>query len=138
MGPPAENRALSHTGPMCAMTAPNPCAPKHRLRASNSTRTGSARSSSRLAAPAASRQAVQKSYWLSIRRSPANSTEGSPPPLDITARRTSGAVAVVEQSICTLRAPALWPMSVMLPGSPPKAAMLSCTHCTAHNWSYKP
>ena len=53
----------------------------------------------------------------------------------MTTWRTSPSVAWVLDSIWTLFAPALCPMMVMLLGSPPKAAMLSWTHCKAHSWS---
>ena len=34
--------------------------------------------------------------------------------------------------------PADWPITVTLPGSPPNAAMPSCTHCSAAIWSRMP
>lgn len=40
-------------------------------------------------------------------------------------------------SVPTLTAPADWPKTVTLPGSP-KAAMFSCTHSRAATWSSRP
>ena len=105
--------------------------------AANRSAAGSARSAARLPQPARRATLCQKAY-----RSGAGATVPkwalTPPPLDITAPAIRSFASGDRQSCCTLMAPALWPMTVMRAGSPPKAAMLSCTHCSAHSWSYRP
>ncbi|MCY1560396.1 hypothetical protein D9M68_975260 [compost metagenome] len=57
------------------------------------------------------------------------------PPLNSTRRWNSCGRAAVTTgdviSASTLTEPADWPISVTLPGSPPKAAMLPCTNLSA-------
>ena len=54
------------------------------------------------------------------------------------ARSISPAVLGMVSSTLTLVPPADSPKMVTLSGSPPKAAMLSFTHCSAMAWSRKP
>lgn len=51
---------------------------------------------------------------------------------------SAGPMEIALTSPETLIAPADWPNSVTLSGSPPKAAMFSCTQCRAATWSSSP
>ena len=71
--------------------------------------------------------------------SSASSTEWTcMPPLCTMARRNSPVAAGVPSNVATLNPPADSPKIVTFDGSPPKAAMCSCTQRSAATWSWIP
>ena len=62
----------------------------------------------------------------------------SPGPLSIAALWNSPAAEGMARRLETFWPPPDWPKIMTLSGSPPKAAMLSCTHCSASTKSCMP
>ncbi len=82
-------------------------------------------------------QLLGETVGRSAARSPPRSAWWAAP-LWRMARRNSPSARGMESSVPMLIAPADWPKTVTLAGSPPKAAMFSCTHSRAATWSSRP